>query len=61
MHLFLTILQYIKQDTDLNESLEMTYIPLTIYPRRASRYYYETPTFYENYLVMKNTAEILQT
>jgi hypothetical protein len=40
-----------------------TYIPLTLYPRRGSRdvsdiIFSETPTFYQNYLAMKNTAEL---
>jgi hypothetical protein len=38
-----------------------TYIPLTLYPRRGSRgvrYSSETPTFYQNYLAMRNTADV---
>jgi hypothetical protein len=33
-------------------------IPLTLYPRRHLRYSYEVPTFYQNYLAMKNTADV---
>jgi hypothetical protein len=35
-----------------------TYIPLTLYPRRGSRGISETPTFYQNYLAMSNTAYV---
>jgi hypothetical protein len=39
-----------------------SYIPLTLYPRRGSggisRHSSETPTFYYNYLAMKNTADV---
>jgi hypothetical protein len=39
-----------------------TYIPLTLNPRRASRgrlrYFSETPTFYQNDLTMRNTADV---
>jgi hypothetical protein len=38
---------------------KLTYIPLTLYPRRGSRgiwYSSVTPTFYHNYLAMRDTA-----
>jgi hypothetical protein len=39
-----------------------TYIPLMLYPQSGSRgnlrYYSESPTFYQNYLAMSNTADV---
>jgi hypothetical protein len=39
-----------------------TYIPLTLYPRRGSRgildITHPPPTFYQNYLAMRNTADV---
>jgi hypothetical protein len=35
-----------------------TYISLTLYQQRHLRYYSETPTFYQNYLAMSNTADV---
>jgi hypothetical protein len=41
--------------------LYFTYIPLTLYPRRGSRGISDiapTPTFYQNYLAVRNTADV---
>jgi hypothetical protein len=38
-----------------------TYIPLTLYPRRGSRGVSDIapmPTFYQNYLALRNTADV---
>jgi fermentation-respiration switch protein FrsA (DUF1100 family) len=35
-----------------------TYMPLTLYPRRHLRYSSETPTSYQNYLAIRNTADV---
>jgi hypothetical protein len=40
---------------------EILYIPHMLYSRRGSshlRYSFETPTFYQNYLAMRNTAGV---
>jgi hypothetical protein len=52
-HLLDNSKQYVKIWTPLQ-----TYIPLTLYPRRSRhlRYSSETPTIYQNYLAMSNTA-----
>jgi hypothetical protein len=34
------------------------YSPRTLYPRKGSRYFSETPTFCQNYLAMRNTADV---
>jgi hypothetical protein len=38
--------------------IKFTYIPLTLYPQRPEALFSETPTFYQNYLAMRNTADV---
>jgi hypothetical protein len=42
---------------DINR-LMIKYIPLTLDPRRGLRYSFETPTFNQNDLAMRNTADV---
>jgi hypothetical protein len=36
-----------------------TYIPLVLYLQRDSSHSFETPTFYQNYLATRNTADVI--
>jgi hypothetical protein len=45
-----------------NTNFRFTHTPLTLYLRRGSRkhyrYFSKTPTLYQNYSAMRNTAEV---